>query len=903
MRAMDATTWRLVSPLLDRALEMASIDRPAFLASLRAERPTVADLLEQLLAQHDLLLESDFLESPSLAEEHAFPALAGTTVGAYTLEAPLGMGGMGAVWRARRSDGRYEGAVAIKLLHLAVLEGGTQRFAREGTLLARLSHPNIARLLDAGVTTSGQPYLVLEYVEGVRIDHHADEQRLDVRARLELFLHVADAVSHAHANLVVHRDLKPSNVLVKADGSVKLLDFGIAKLTDEATGASELTATGSRALTPEFAAPEQVAGGSITTATDVYALGVLLYVLLTGRHPAGSLLGSRTDLVRAIAELEAPRASHVVARDDGHTTAAANAVTRATSPDGLRRTLHGDLDNILAMALQNAPGRRYPTVTAFADDIWRHLSHQPVIARPDRWGYRARKFVKRHTVAVAAGAVAITALATAVGISTNQMFEARRQRDEAKFQARRAQASSEFMRYLVTQIGSQPMTMKEVLDRGREALDEQYAGDPAFQARMLMQMSGPYIELGDFKTSADMMARALAIATTLDDPALLQAAHCGTGFDLAQERKFDAARAHLAEGARQARRLPESSLPSGECAQGETFLALREGRFEDAVQHAARAVEHLEQAGGPITTRLTSAISNLGSAYSGAGRLTDSLEAHRRVTALSRQIGRGRTIGVVVALHNEAQILRRLGRWLEAERVLVETADIARGLEVGGHVPAYVLVNHARLLVSLARPDETLSILQQARQQKDLTGAFAALGELSEALLLVDRGDIPGARAIHRKLQDESTALAGTNAHTVRLLGAKIAYAEGRAADARALIAHAIEVEGYPARLSAGVPELLEYAACLDLQAGEFDEAIRWTRESIRAFETQFGTEFPSAYTGRARLTLGLALARKSEVRAARTELEQAARLLEAAAGVTHPWTMNARARLAGLAR
>jgi serine/threonine protein kinase/tetratricopeptide (TPR) repeat protein len=897
MRGMDATTWRLLSPLLDRALEIDPADRPPLLAALREERPAVAALLEQLLSQHALLLNSDFLESSLPLSDDAFPALAGSTVGAYTLQTPLGMGGMGAVWRARRSDGRYEGAVAVKLLHLTVLQGDTQRFAREGTLLARLSHPNIARLLDAGITMSGQPYLVLEYVEGIRIDRYADQNRLNLHARLELFLQVADAVSHAHTNLVIHRDLKPSNILVTADGTVKLLDFGIAKLLDdEAQAASEVTVTGARALTPAFASPEQVRGGTVTTAADVYALGVLLYVLLVNEHPTGARSVTPAEHVRAIVDTEPVLASAALKADADHV-----ATARRTTSEGLRRTLRGDLDNILSKALQKKPERRYSTVTAFADDIHRHLRHEPVLARPDRWGYRARKFVKRHTAAVAAGAAGIVALAAAVGITTDQMFEARRQRDEAQFQTRRAQASSEFMRHLVTQIGSQPMTMKQVLDKGREALEQQYAGDPAFQARMLMQMSGPYIELGDFTTSADMMARALAISTELDDPALLQAAHCGTGFDLAQERRFDEARIHLAEGARQAQRLSEGSESSGACAQGETFLALGESRFEDAVRHATAAVEYLERTPGPITTRLTSTISDLGNAYSGAGRLTDALEAHRRVTELSRQIGRGRTIGVVVSLHNEAQALRRLGRWLEAERVVADATDVARGLDAGGHVPVYVLVHHARLLVSLARHDEAEALLRQARGQNDLTPTFAALGQLTEALILVERRETAAARALHEKLQDKNTALAGSHAHTVHLLAAQVAQADGRADEARRLAARAIEVEGYPAALSAGLPELLEYAARLDLDAGRLDEAIRWARESIRVFDTQFDTEPPSAYLGRARLTLGVALAAKADVRSARTELEHAARVLEVAAGAGHPWTAEARMRLAAL--
>ena len=230
MPEFNPALWQRLSPLLDRALDLEPTARRDLLAAVRLEDPGLASALEGLLAEHQRVLASDFLEIPPLDAE-ARPSMAGQVVGGYTLVRPLGMGGMGTVWLARRSDGRFEGSAAVKFVNLAVLDdAGHERFRREGTLLARLSHPHIARLLDAGVTESGQPFLVLEYVEGMRIDHYAAEHRLDVPGRLALFMQVADAVAHAHANLVVHRDLKPSNVLVDANGQVKLLDFGIATL-------------------------------------------------------------------------------------------------------------------------------------------------------------------------------------------------------------------------------------------------------------------------------------------------------------------------------------------------------------------------------------------------------------------------------------------------------------------------------------------------------------------------------------------------------------------------------------------------------------------------------------------------------------------------------------------------
>ena len=319
---------------------------------------------------------------------------------------------MGSVWLAQRSDGRFEGRVAVKLLNASLVgRAGGERFRREGSILARLVHPHIARLLDAGVSEWGQPYLVLEHVDGQHIDRYCDDRRLDVDARLRLFLDVAEAVSLAHANLVVHRDIKPSNVLVGKDGQVRLLDFGIAKLLEEGDEAgleTALTREGGRAFTPEFAAPEQLTGGVVTTATDVHALGTLLYLLLAGAHPAGAARSNPAQLLKAIVDTQPRRPSEAAT--------AADAAARSTSVEGLRRELRGDLDTIVAKALKKDAAERYPSVDAMAADIRRFLAHEPIGARPDTFGYRAAKFVRRHRIGVAlAGLAMIAALAGTLG--------------------------------------------------------------------------------------------------------------------------------------------------------------------------------------------------------------------------------------------------------------------------------------------------------------------------------------------------------------------------------------------------------------------------------------------------------------------------------------------------------
>ncbi len=409
----DAATWARLSPLLDQALDLPPSERAAWLAALQAQVPEDAAVLQGLLERHEATGRDDFLAGSAHAPADN-PAI-GHRMGPWTIEAPLGEGGMASVWLARRSDGRHDGQAAIKLMH-GRLHGtqATQRFEREGRILARLEHPHIAHLLDAGVTDDGQPYLVLELVRGEPIDRHCDARCLSVAARLALFDDVLAAVAHAHTHGVIHRDLKPGNILVTTDGTVKLLDFGIAKLMDDEAGmpgASALTREGGRALTPEYAAPEQLRGEGVTTATDVYALGVLLYVLLSGQHPTAPASGTTADVIRATLETEPLRLSRCVTH-----TSPGGAGQRDSTPGQLSRTLAGDLDTVVAHALRKVPSERYPTVPAFAEDLRRYRAHEPVLARPDTLGYRTAKLVRRHRGAVAAALLTTLALLSATAV-------------------------------------------------------------------------------------------------------------------------------------------------------------------------------------------------------------------------------------------------------------------------------------------------------------------------------------------------------------------------------------------------------------------------------------------------------------------------------------------------------
>ncbi len=472
MDALEKERWIALSPLLDQLLDRDEEDRQRWLAQLRAHDAATADELEALLAKDQALDAKGFMAQPAaeqmggvvtpVGESVAELDLTGESIGPYQLEREVGQGGMGAVWLARRADGRFQGEVAIKFLKAGLFgKGDNGRFAREGQILGRLSHPHIARLLDAGVHSGHQPYLVLEYVDGLPIDRYCHVHGLDIEARIRLFQDVLAAVAHAHQRLILHRDLKPSNILVTADGQVKLLDFGIAKLMDDATqpaAATELTQLAGSAFTPQYAAPEQIQQGDVTTATDVYALGVLLYQLLGGRHPTADDTQTHLDRLKAVVELVPKRLSEVAGGQLDPVIARQ------------AKLLKGDLDTIVAKALKKSPAERYANAEQFSADLNHWLQHEPITARPDTRWYVLGRFVRRHRLAVGASTAAVLAL---VGLTTFSVVQAHRA-EQAEHQAQqRRQQADDLLSFMLGEFADKlrPIGRLELLDSvGTKAL-------------------------------------------------------------------------------------------------------------------------------------------------------------------------------------------------------------------------------------------------------------------------------------------------------------------------------------------------------------------------------------------------------------------------------------------------
>lgn len=482
---MHTERWATLSPLLDELLELSGDAREMRLYQMREQYP---ELAQELLKMMDLeRSHPDFMAEPLANLDNLSPRI-NDEIGPYRLVSLLGEGGMGQVWLAVRSDGLYERRVALKLLRPGLGDAGLrQRFTRERQILARLAHANIARLLDAGIMADGQPYLALDYVNGEPITDYVKRLNLDLRSRLLLFRQVCDAVSHAHANLVVHRDLKPSNIMVTPNGEVMLLDFGIAKLLDHKTGEhTEITQTGHRTFTLHYAAPEQLRGEIISTLTDVYALGVVLYEILSGCKPYTPERKTDAAWEEAILKDEPIKPSQALLKN---TVAIAQAHNKRVA-----KQLTNDLDNVVLKALAKNPEARYASVESFKQDLLRYLDGQPVHARPDSLGYRTQKYIQRHAFAVVAGVGVSTVLAIALAITTWQANQAFRE-------ASRAEAMQGFVVALFENTGDktnpEDVNVRELLDAGVRRADTELSNQPQARAELLGLIARLRSGLGD----------------------------------------------------------------------------------------------------------------------------------------------------------------------------------------------------------------------------------------------------------------------------------------------------------------------------------------------------------------------------------------------------------------------
>ncbi|MCW5634971.1 MAG: protein kinase [Rubrivivax sp.] len=714
--------WAMLRTLLDEALSKPAGARAAWLDSL-SDAPAVALVprLRALLANAADAAEASggapataarLLETLPKVETGQFaPApgageRAGDAVGPYRLLRELGSGGMGSVWLAERTDMLQGRQVALKLPHGAWKRAGlAERLAREREILATLEHPNIARLYDAGVTPQGQPWLALEYVAGERIDMHCRARQLDVGSRLRLFLQVARAVAHAHAQLVVHRDLKPANMLVTPTGDVKLLDFGIAKLAAEGVVAeTELTREAGRAYTPEYASPEQVLGRPIGTASDVYSLGVVLFELLADARPyrlEPARQPARAALEQAVSQGDLPRPS-------------------ALAPPARRAAIRGDLDTIVLKALKREPAERYATVAALAEDVQRHLERRPVLAQPDRAWYRVRTFVRRNRLAVSAGAAVGLALAAGLVVALWQAHVARGEQ-------RRAEAVKGFVAGLLADADpfnttSRAPTVEGLLQRAEERLRGPLPGGAATRIELLEMLGASYVGLSRFERAEQVLAQAidegrggLGADHPLTQKARITmlAVHRFRGRTAEMKAELDV----LLPVLRGARTGPGENLQRALTAAA--HLALDSGQYVQATAVAREALQLAVQLRGendPVAGDAALLLASTGQ-FGGDAEATLTLAVEARERLLRIHGGERPHARVLDARFMVGRALGNVGRYAEAVDELRHVLQQVRELlGAEANMAAFVAADIARFELELMRPAAAEAMAALARR-------------------------------------------------------------------------------------------------------------------------------------------------------------------------------------------
>jgi len=528
--------WARLEELFSQAVELPQSQRAAFVARETTEdaalRQELLELLECDTGEATGPLTNALGAAIDATVRDRRKAFVGQVIGNYKLVSVLGQGGTGTVYLGERADRQYSAQVAVKIVDSATVHGDLgMRFRAERQILASLNHANISRLLDAGETPDGQPYLVMEYVHGEPVDRYCDSRQLDLRGRLELFLEICGAVQYAHQNLIVHRDLKPANILVTPEGSPKLLDFGIAKLLDagDAAAVLALTRMNDRLLTPEYASPEQILGRTVTTASDVYALGVVLYELLTGLRPyTVPASASQLELERSICVTDPLRPSSMIKRaadhppEDRPVDVRAIAAARDATLEKLHKRLQGDLDAIVLRALRKEPQHRYSSIEQFAADVRRYLSREPVSARQGNWLYYSQRFVRRHAYSVAAGTLfmaLIISFAVAMSVQTRRVAA---ERDRAELESERAEKVSDFMLTVFSAADpftheGREITARELLERSGQQVREDLSQHPEVRARLLESIGRAYRRRGDTEKAISFLEDAVHIRKQMTD--------------------------------------------------------------------------------------------------------------------------------------------------------------------------------------------------------------------------------------------------------------------------------------------------------------------------------------------------------------------------------------------------
>ncbi len=868
--------WVRIESLFYAALEQEPNRRAAFLDEACGDDAELRKELESLLRSERETM--GFLRNPVLDAVQQIAAkedLSGKRVGVYQLVRPLGEGGMGKVYLAARADDLYRKEVAIKTLQggLGQNPATLLRFGGERQILANLDHPAIAHLLDGGITEDGLPYLVMEYVNGIRVDDYCRVNKLGTEQRLKLFCAICSAVEYAHKNLVVHRDIKPANILVTAEGEAKLLDFGIAKLLDPEVGQLAQTRATERIMTPEYASPEQVRGDQVTTSTDVYALGVLLYELLAGKRPFELHTTSPFEMARIICEQE-PQPPSLVSI----------ANPELAAPDAAR-TVSGDLDNIVLMAMRKEPARRYVSVSALANDVKAYLTGYPIHARPDTWNYRSSKFVRRHKAA--ATAVVIVTLAL-IGFSIGMGLLAKR----ATRERLAAQRESQFLRGMFEAATPERthgprIIPRELLDQGVKRVDRELADDPELQGALLDTIGQAYSTLGVYDQAELLLTRAYTLRSKAlgDENTDIATTLFNLAVAIRQQGHYKKAEPFYGKSLAIRERLlgehdvavAASLSQLGECLYLENrdadaepvlrkavaldrelnsdsisrqYLALllkREGNYTEALQLLRELVEYDRLHIGTANPEFALALHNLGGALIDAGDFTGAESTERQVIDLQRKVLGNNHPDLAYPLNNLGNLLLLKGDWPAAEPLFRESMEIRRST-IGEKSPLFGLAqnNWGRLLQAKGDYEGAEKVFKQALDTITKASgpvdwsAARVITSLSE--LDFDRKDYAGAEHYARQAFDMTHKLGGDE--NPQAATALIDLAESRVfqndeADAEPLLRQALAIR--KKELSAGHPNVIAAEVRLGevlIAEGKTAEAEPLLREAVASART-----------------------------------------------------------------
>ncbi len=868
LESSDARRWALIESLFARALDVAEEERSAFLDEACGHEPAIRADVDRLLAADaaaggcldapaDEVLAALVRRGVRAARPGGQDAPAksaalstGDHVGVYRVVEEIGRGGMGVVYLAERADGQFEQRVALKLLKRGMdSEDLLRRFLQERQILAWLRHPNIAALLDGGLTDDGAPYFVMELAQGRPITRHCIERTLGVNERLRLFVDVCRGVQHAHRSFIVHRDLKPSNIVVTEAG-VKLLDFGVAKLIGESESAA-VTRTGLGMLTPQYAAPEQFRGEAVTTATDVYALGMVLYELLTDRLPYRLDTTSWAASARLVLEAEPERPSRVV------------------QEKRLARQLKGDLDNIALTALRKDSARRYPTVEAFADDVERHFARLPVRARPQSVAYRAGRFIRRHRVGVATAAMVSLSL---VAIAAAALWQARVSAREA----RKTEAAKDFLASLLNLASpdvskGETITTRQMLDRAAERIDEELGAQPEVQADILAVVGEMYLSLGAYDEAESLLVRAVALQREFDGPRGddLMRTHGRLAAVYQSKGELDPAERTFREALAISRaRAPHGDLEVAYRLNDLAALLRTKGAKGECKPLYMESIDLKRRILGPDHLDVATGMNNLAVLASESGDFEEAEALYRQVLQVRRRALGNENSAVANTINNLMILMRQKGDHEAAEPLAREALAIREKLLGRSHPNvAWSLYNLGAVLSAKGDPEAAVPLIREA------------------------------IATLRRSLGDDNAEVAGMKNGLAAALRARGEHAEAESISRAAL---ATMRQHLPARHAHVAFALLELGRNLTEQK-RFRDAEPLLRESVAAHLEALGAESP--LTLDSKVALGVCLARLNRRAEAQPLLADSHASLLATFGETHERTRRAAQALAEVAQ